>query len=65
MRRRFVFVFAIAASMLGIAAAFVPSAHAATGVGKTGVYKDACGNNHVWVNGKDLGPEYFVCIPPE
>jgi hypothetical protein len=40
-------------------------AHAASVVGKTGLYKDSCGNTHVWVNGQDLGPEYFVCIPPE
>jgi hypothetical protein len=61
MRRRLVLLFAFAACVLGLAA----PANAAASVGKTGLYKDGCGNTHVWVNGRDLGPQYFVCFPPD
>jgi hypothetical protein len=59
--RRLILLFTLAASMFA-AASFTP-AHAAA-VGKTGLYKDGCGNTHIWVNGQDLGPQYFVCMPP-
>jgi hypothetical protein len=52
-------------SFLAMFVAGTASASASAGVGKTGLYKDGCGNTHVWVNGNDLGPQYFVCIPPE
>jgi hypothetical protein len=61
MRRRLILLFAFAASVLAVTA----PAHASAGVGKTGLYKDGCGNTHIWVNGQDLGPQYFVCFPPE
>lgn len=64
MRRRLILLFTSVALALGAAGAVAP-AHAATAVGKTGLYKDGCGNTHIWVNGQDLGPQYFVCIPPE
>ena len=65
MRRRLILLFALAGALFGSAGLLASPASAATGLGKTGVYKDACGNNHVWVNGADLGPQYLVCIPPE
>lgn len=64
MRRRLILLFAFAVSVLGATAVTAP-VHAASGVGKTGLYKDSCGNTHIWVNGQDLGPQYLVCMPPE
>jgi hypothetical protein len=64
MRRRLILLLAFAASVLGATAVTTP-AHAATGLGKTGLYKDACGNTHIWVNGQDLGPQYLLCIPQD
>ena len=62
MGKRFVLLFSFAfALVLGS----VMPAHAAASVGKTGLYDDGCGHKQLWVNGQNLGPEYFVCIPPE
>lgn len=62
MRRRLAFVLAFSALMLAGAAA-VPAP--ASAEGKTGVYKDSCGNSHVWVLGRDLTPiENVWCGPP-
>lgn len=65
MRKRVVLVLGFAAALMGIAGISAGQASAAQTIGKTGVYKDACGMNHVWVNGQDLGPQYLVCIPTE
>lgn len=63
MRRRLIVLSALVSLLLGgVALSAAPSSAAA--LGKTGVYKDACGMNHVWVNGQDLGPQYLVCIQP-
>jgi hypothetical protein len=64
MRRRLILLFAFAACVLGVSA-LAPPAHAAAGLGKTGVYDDGCGNKQVWVNGQNLGPYYLICMPPE
>jgi hypothetical protein len=55
----------VLAFVAGLAAASTNPASAAQAVGKTGLYKDGCGNTHVWVNGQDLGPQYLVCMPPD
>lgn len=65
MRKRVVLVLGFAAALLGMAGLTAGSATAAQAVGKTGVYKDACGNSQIWVNGQNLGPHYLVCMPPE
>jgi hypothetical protein len=62
MRRRLILLFSFAVALLG-ATALSSSANAAA-VGKTGVYKDGCGNSQIWVNGQNLGPYYLVCMPP-
>ncbi len=59
MRRLLILVFALAAFVVTAA---TPASAAA--IGKTGLYKDGCGNTHVWLNGQDLGPQYLVCMPP-
>ncbi len=64
-RKRLILLFAFAAALLGAASATPSPASAAQTIGKTGLYKDGCGNTHVWVNGQDLGPQYLVCIPPD
>ncbi len=61
MGKRLLLVLAFAAAVGGVAAT---PASAAQAVGKTGLYKDGCGNTHIWVNGQDLGPQYLVCMPP-
>jgi hypothetical protein len=63
MRRRLILLLALA--LAGVAGSSLTPAHAATGIGKTGLYDDGCGHKQLWVNGQNLGPEYFVCIPPE
>ncbi|MBA2609400.1 MAG: hypothetical protein H0U92_10700 [Actinobacteria bacterium] len=64
MRKRLILLFAFAAALLG-AATVTPTPASAAAIGKTGLYKDGCGNTHVWLNGQDLGPQYVVCIPPD
>jgi hypothetical protein len=54
----------VLAFVAGLAAASTNPASAAQAVGKTGVYKDGCGNSQIWVNGQNLGPYYLVCMPP-
>lgn len=65
MRKRVVLVLGFAAALMGLAGMSAGHASAAQTIGKTGVYKDACGYNQIWVNGQNLGPHYLVCIPPE
>jgi len=61
--RRLIVLLGFLAAITG--ASFAASAPAsAAAIGKTGLYKDGCGNTHVWVNGQDLGPQYVVCMPP-
>jgi len=62
MRRLIVLLGSLAAIASVSLAAAAPSSAAA--IGKTGLYKDSCGNTHIWVNGNDLGPQYLVCMPP-
>lgn len=60
MRRRLLLIFAFASLIVAGAAASPASA-----TGKTGVYKDSCGNSHVWVLGRDLTPiDNVWCGPP-
>lgn len=62
MRRRLLVLLALGSAILAGAAAIPAPASAS---GKTGVYKDSCGNNHVWVLGRDLTPiENVWCGPP-
>ncbi len=63
MRKRLRLTFAFAAALLGAATVIPAPVNAATGIGKTGLYKDGCGMTHIWVNGQDLGPQYTVCFP--
>jgi hypothetical protein len=64
MRRRLIALSAFVLVLAGGAAASAAPANAAAGVGKTGLYKDGCGNTQIWVNGENLGPYYLVCMPP-
>ncbi len=63
MRKRLILLFAFAAALLG-AATVTSTAASAAAIGKTGLYKDGCGNTHIWLNSQDLGPQYVVCYPP-
>ena len=65
MGKRLLLVLAFAASLLGTAIVTAAPAPAAQVIGKTGVYKDACGNSQIWVNGQNLGPHYLICMPPD
>ncbi|HVT76732.1 MAG TPA: hypothetical protein VHD87_06850 [Acidimicrobiales bacterium] len=63
MGKRLALVFAAVGALLSIAGVSAGHASAATSIGKTGLYKGACGETQVWVDGKKLTPD-VDCIPP-